>query len=127
MTDKTRMVLHLIGAIIVLPGTVLVVIPGILVWQYGIEAPTVGDWRFWLAKPLLPVGVALAGWTVASFFVHGKGTPAPWHPPKRLVVSGAYPYVRNPMITSVLILLAVEYCWPSKPYYLIPHRSAGGR
>ena len=108
MTDQTRTILHLIAAMIALPGMVLFVIPGLLIWHYGVEAPAVGDLRFWLAKPLLPGGLVLAGWTVASFFVHGKGTPAPWHPPKRLVVRGAYRFVRNPMLIGVLMMLAGE-------------------
>jgi protein-S-isoprenylcysteine O-methyltransferase Ste14 len=32
----------------------------------------------------------------------GKGTLAPWSPPKELIVSGPYKYVRNPMISGVL-------------------------
>jgi protein-S-isoprenylcysteine O-methyltransferase Ste14 len=39
---------------------------------------------------------------------HGKGTAAPWAPPKFLVIAGPYKYVRNPMIISVLMMLAGE-------------------
>ena len=99
---------HLILAMIVLPGTVVVVIPGVLLWLYGFEPPQVGDLRFWLAKPLLPAGIVIAGWTVANFWVDGRGTPAPWHPPKRLVVTGAYRYVRNPMLIAVMMFLMGE-------------------
>ena len=46
----------------------------------------------------------------------GQGTPAPWDPPQKLVVHGPYRYVRNPMITSVLFMLAAEamffQSWP---------------
>jgi len=108
MTEKERTFLHVIGAIIVLPGTAVVLIPGILVWQYGFEAPHPYDLRFWLAKPLIPGGLALAGWTAALFFIYGEGSPAPWHPPHRLVVRGPYKFVRNPMIAAVLMLLAAE-------------------
>jgi protein-S-isoprenylcysteine O-methyltransferase Ste14 len=38
----------------------------------------------------------------------GKGTPAPWDPPKSLVIQGPYRYVRNPMITGVLFMLLAE-------------------
>lgn len=108
MTQKERTFLHLIAALIVLPGTAVVVIPGILLWQYGLEAPGVHDLRFWLAKPLIPGGLALAGWTMTLFFIHGKGSPAPWHPPKHLVVLGPYKYVRNPMLSAVLMLITAE-------------------
>lgn len=108
MTDKKRMIVHLIVTMIALPGVVIFIIPGLLIWQFGIEPPAVGDIRFWFAKPLLPGGLVIIGWTIASLFVHGKGTPAPWAPPKRLVVSGAYKYVRNPMIIGILMMLAGE-------------------
>jgi protein-S-isoprenylcysteine O-methyltransferase Ste14 len=46
----------------------------------------------------------------------GRGTPAPWDPPQRLVVEGPYRYVRNPMISSALMMLAGEVLllgsWP---------------
>lgn len=108
MTENDRNFLHLAVALIVLPGTAVVLIPGLLLWQYGLEPPAVGDLRFWLAKPLIPGGLVLAGWTTALFFIHGKGTPAPWHPPKHLVIRGPYKYVRNPMLSAVLMLIAAE-------------------
>jgi protein-S-isoprenylcysteine O-methyltransferase Ste14 len=46
--------------------------------------------------------------TVSLFFSKGKGTPAPWDPPKKLVVRGPYRNVRNPMITGVLVFLLAE-------------------
>jgi len=52
--------------------------------------------------------LALAVWTVRIFLGFGKGTPAPWAPPRRLVVRGPYRYVRNPMISGVLMLLLAE-------------------
>ena len=39
---------------------------------------------------------------------YGEGTPAPWEPPRKLVVRGPYRHARNPMISSVLILIAAE-------------------
>ena len=36
------------------------------------------------------------------FASEGLGTPAPVAPPKRLVVHGAYQYVRNPMYVAIL-------------------------
>ena len=38
----------------------------------------------------------------ARFAVQGVGTPAPIFPPRRLVVTGLYRYVRNPMYVAVV-------------------------
>ncbi len=38
----------------------------------------------------------------------GEGTPAPWDPPRRLVVRGVYRRVRNPMISGVIFTLCGE-------------------
>ena len=55
--------------------------------------------------PLLIIGLILFVSTIRSFAIKGKGTLAPWAPPKKLVVNGAYRYVRNPMISAVNFLL----------------------
>jgi protein-S-isoprenylcysteine O-methyltransferase Ste14 len=53
---------------------------------------------------LRPVGVALAsaggllvGACIGVFVTRGRGTPAPFDPPREFVASGPYRYVRNPM------------------------------
>src|SRR3982750_1941762 len=38
----------------------------------------------------------------ARFALHGIGTPAPIFPTRRLVVTGLYRYVRNPMYVAVV-------------------------
>ena len=43
-----------------------------------------------------------------EFAARGKGTLAPWDPPKHLVVHGPYCYVRNPMISGVIFFLLAE-------------------
>jgi protein-S-isoprenylcysteine O-methyltransferase Ste14 len=57
-------------------------------------------------------GAALVAAGLASLlesfwrFAHvGLGTPAPLAPPRRLVVSGQYRYVRNPMYVAILAIL----------------------
>ena len=65
-----------------------------------------------LREATLPVGlfVLIAGaigllWCVRDFYVVGKGTLAPWAPPKELVVVGLYRFSRNPMYVSVALVL----------------------
>jgi protein-S-isoprenylcysteine O-methyltransferase Ste14 len=57
---------------------------------------------------LLPIGLALFVSSLRRFANDGKGTLAPWDPPRQLVVSGPYRYVRNPMISGVLFVLFGE-------------------
>ncbi|HEX2444683.1 MAG TPA: isoprenylcysteine carboxylmethyltransferase family protein [Vicinamibacterales bacterium] len=52
------------------------------------------------------LGLALALWCVVTFAVAGKGTPAPFDPPRRLVVRGPYSIVRNPMYVGGITALA---------------------
>ena len=58
---------------------------------------------------LIACGVALyfacAFW---GFAVRGRGTPAPFDPPKKLVTEGPYRVVRNPMYWSVALVLGGE-------------------
>jgi protein-S-isoprenylcysteine O-methyltransferase Ste14 len=55
---------------------------------------------------LFAAGLALLIWCIALFMRLGQGTLAPWDPTRNLVASGPYQYVRNPMITSVAMMLA---------------------
>jgi protein-S-isoprenylcysteine O-methyltransferase Ste14 len=96
-----------------LPFTVTVVIPAVI-------ALTGGAWALrglpiWLTvaavligAALIALGVALVAWTVWLFHTTGKGTLAPFDPPKHLVVRGPYRHVRNPMITGVVSILSGE-------------------
>ena len=66
----------------------------------------------WLlaASGLLPLvaGAALFIGSLMRFDSDGQGTLAPWDPPRHLVIRGPYAYVRNPMITGVVLLLVAE-------------------
>ena len=104
---------QLIKAIVVLPGSALVFVPGAILWfaaESGAATAPAGTAqpRFWFALVLGMSGLALAVWTTSLFRTVGDGTPAPWAPPKKLVVRGPYRHVRNPMITSVLLMLGAE-------------------
>jgi protein-S-isoprenylcysteine O-methyltransferase Ste14 len=102
-------------AIVLLPGVVTLVIPGIILWRTGTDS-----WGLWQSVPatqvILPVvgitcvclGLVLMTATIRLFATVGKGTLAPWEPPQRLVVRGVYRHVRNPMISGVLCVLLGE-------------------
>lgn len=75
----------------------------------------------YLAVPLWIVGTAGMVWCFWDFTVKGRGTPAPIDPPKELVATGLYRYVRNPMYVSGLIALAGWILWsPSFSIILTP-------
>jgi protein-S-isoprenylcysteine O-methyltransferase Ste14 len=101
-------------AILILPGTVLIFIPGVLLY---LERPVYlfGGLVFpeafiplALAAVLIGGGFLLALKTVTLFITVGEGTPAPWAPPQRFVMRGPYAHVRNPMILGVLSMLLGE-------------------
>jgi protein-S-isoprenylcysteine O-methyltransferase Ste14 len=56
------------------------------------------------ALPIFSFALFLIGWSVL-YFLKVKGTPVPFNPPPRLITTGPYAYVRNPMLTGVFALL----------------------
>lgn len=59
-----------------------------------------------LALAPFAIGLAIVQACVRDFLVVGRGTLAPWDPPRHLVVVGLYRWVRNPMYIGVLGVLA---------------------
>ena len=54
------------------------------------------------------IGLMVMTPTISSFIIIGKGTLAPWSTTQKLVITGLYKYVRNPMILGVLTVLIGE-------------------
>jgi protein-S-isoprenylcysteine O-methyltransferase Ste14 len=104
---------RLVKTIIVLPGNVVVFIPAIILWVsarlgYSPKLAAAAQLLFWVALLAASIGLCLSIWTATLFVKVGKGTPAPWDPPKKLVIRGPYCYVRNPMILGVMFMLLAE-------------------
>lgn len=99
-------------AIVVLPFTVTVLVPVWLARREGLTpalASSVGGAVVQGAGLLVAaLGLALFLASLRRFATEGRGTLAPWDPPRELVVGGAYRYVRNPMISGVLLVLIGE-------------------
>lgn len=58
-----------------------------------------------LTPPLWLLGITTLVWCFWDFLTKGLGTPAPIEPPKKLVITGLYRYVRNPMYVGVLLTI----------------------
>jgi protein-S-isoprenylcysteine O-methyltransferase Ste14 len=57
---------------------------------------------------LMALGAGLLATCIWEFARRGRGTLSPADPPRHLVVSGLYRYVRNPMYLSVTLLVLGE-------------------
>lgn len=67
---------------------------------------------------LIAAGVAVVLHAFARFALDGAGTPAPVAPPERLVVRGAYRYVRNPMYAATAAVIAGQGLLLAQPVLL---------
>ncbi|MDR2782017.1 MAG: isoprenylcysteine carboxylmethyltransferase family protein [Holosporaceae bacterium] len=102
------MIWRWIKTVVLLPCNVLIVVPACILYFSDYNSKIQNSFQLIVGVFLLIVGLFLATWTMRLFIKIGKGTAAPWDPPQKLVVAGPYCYVRNPMITSVLIMLVAE-------------------
>jgi protein-S-isoprenylcysteine O-methyltransferase Ste14 len=95
------MFLRALVAFLALPGLAALAAPPLIAafdpWRGG---------TVWAGGAVMLAGLVVVVWCVRDFYVAGKGTLAPWDPPKRLVVVGLYRHVRNPMYVGVLALTA---------------------
>ena len=86
-------------AFLALPGIVAFIVPALLVPSIQTGAVH-GE-----GLVLFFAGVFVLLWCVRDFYVAGKGTLAPWDPPRHLVRVGLYRFSRNPMYVGVLLIL----------------------
>lgn len=94
-------------------GVIFIFLPSrILAWT-GVSGPAVFGWPQYAGMILGAVGAILGLWCVAAFAFIGQGTPAPFDPPRKLVVRGPYRFVRNPMYVGAYLVVAgtALYFW----------------
>lgn len=88
------------------PGILLVYLP---LWITRCRVPQAEPhWQMLLAFTLIVLGLAPLFESIVRFIRIGLGTLVPTAPTERLVVSGLYRYVRNPMYVGVMTALTGE-------------------
>ena len=93
---------------LVIPGTVTVLLPHLILARTGATFPDAWTPLHILALVAMLMGAGILLRCIWDFAVQGRGTLAPNDPPRDLVVQGLFRYVRNPMYLGVLLLLLGE-------------------
>jgi protein-S-isoprenylcysteine O-methyltransferase Ste14 len=87
-------------------GFLLIYLPTrVLSWS-GIVRPTAMEAPQIMGMIIGGIGAVIALWCIFTFAWIGRGTPAPFDPPRRLVIRGPYRFVRNPMYIGAALSLA---------------------
>jgi protein-S-isoprenylcysteine O-methyltransferase Ste14 len=96
-------------------GFLLVFLPARIIESSGLDAPArIGPLQV-AGLALTVTGGLLAISCILTFVFIGRGTPAPFDPPRALVVRGPYRIIRNPMYvgaTAALLGAALYYRSP---------------
>jgi protein-S-isoprenylcysteine O-methyltransferase Ste14 len=95
---------------VVVGGSWLVALPAcILIAETGSAVPGFRSLpAFLLGIAAFALGFGLACWAGYCLIQYGHGTPLPLDPPRRLVVSGPYRWVRNPQGIGMVLMVLGE-------------------
>jgi protein-S-isoprenylcysteine O-methyltransferase Ste14 len=91
--------------LVIAPGTIAVWVPWTICrWRMAPTLLDISSLRV-LGALLIAAGLPVLLDSFGRFALQGLGTPAPIAPPRHLVVTGLYRYVRNPMYVAVTSLI----------------------
>ncbi len=114
IVQKRHLVLRAVLTGIGYAGLHYLILPALILEQTGGTWTRALGWSRELQGLFLQVALLLAvpGLSATQEFVdRGMGTPLPFDPPRRLVTSGPYAYLANPMQVSTLLLLFLAGFW----------------
>ncbi|MEW6131084.1 MAG: isoprenylcysteine carboxylmethyltransferase family protein [Acidobacteriota bacterium] len=93
---------------IIAPGSLTLLIPFFILRSRANLFPAVWNGFNYVGILIMVTGITIYFWCVGEFISSGKGTPAPYDPPKYLVAQGLYQYSRNPMYVGVSSIILGE-------------------
>ncbi len=104
-------------------GFLLMYVPARLLSWSGMVRPTAIGPQGVAGMIVAAAGAAVALACIFTFIFVGRGTPAPFDPPRRLGVRGPYGWVRNPMYIGAGLALAgaalFYHSWPLFAYAVV--------
>ena len=103
--NRTKTAIGGVASVLGGPGVVAGLLP-YLITRWRSTHPTVV--LIILGAFLIGIGLRVLLRAASRFIFEGRGTIAPWAPTDRLIVTGPYRYVRNPMYVAVLAILVGE-------------------
>lgn len=92
---------------LLVPGTACFFIPYLILKPTGMDMVSSPILRI-LGVLLMALGICGFSWVSQAFVRLGKGTPAPFDPPKEFVANGLYRFVRNPMYLGAVTVILGE-------------------
>lgn len=66
---------------------------------------------YYIAFPFYIIGTLMIIWCSVDMIQKGKGTPAHFDPPKKLIIKGLYRYTRNPIYVGAMCVLLGHIVW----------------
>ena len=88
----------------ILPVTAIVIVPWLIETNFFVSLSLLSAAGMFL----ITAGFVFLVLTISMFIRIGRGTLAPWSPTQKLVTTGVYAHVRNPMIAGVFMILLGE-------------------
>jgi protein-S-isoprenylcysteine O-methyltransferase Ste14 len=107
--ENRRLAARALAQLVLFASLSLWLLPSIILERTGgcwCFATSVAPWMLGLTGQVVMVPAALGAAALLEFAQRGRGTPFPGDPPERLVTTGPYAYVANPMQLSMTAIMA---------------------